>query len=138
MKLGYIIAYVSDISSEMDFFGRAFDLSTRWIHESGDYGELNTGQTTLAFASHALGALNLPAGYRRLDRSDQPIGLEIALVTESVEEVHERAVRCGAEEIARPATKPWGQIVSYVRSPQGILVELCTPIEKAADEETAG
>ncbi|MFQ3593593.1 MAG: VOC family protein, partial [Gemmataceae bacterium] len=27
-----------------------------------------------------------------------------------------------------PVAKPWGQVVSYVRCPDGILVELCTPI----------
>ena len=31
-------------------------------------------------------------------------------------------------KIAAPTTKPWGQTVSYVRCPDGTLVELCTPV----------
>ncbi|MDU9394735.1 VOC family protein, partial [Pseudomonas sp. zfem002] len=27
-----------------------------------------------------------------------------------------------------PQVKPWGQTVSWVRCPAGILVELCTPV----------
>jgi lactoylglutathione lyase len=30
--------------------------------------------------------------------------------------------------LAAPSTKPWGQVVSYVRAPDGCLIELCTPI----------
>jgi hypothetical protein len=29
-------------------------LTTRFLHESGDYGELETGSTALAFSSHSL------------------------------------------------------------------------------------
>jgi hypothetical protein len=31
-------------------------------------------------------------------------------------------------ELAAPVSKPWGQTVSYVRCPDGALVELCSPI----------
>jgi hypothetical protein len=31
-------------------------------------------------------------------------------------------------ELAAPSAKPWGQTVSYVRCPDGTLVELCTPM----------
>ncbi len=34
----------------------------------------------------------------------------------------------GATELAKPQLRPWGQSVSYVRCPDGVLVELCTPI----------
>jgi hypothetical protein len=40
----------------------------------------------------------------------------------------EKAIAAGAVEIKAPTAKPWGQIVSYVRCPDGTLVELCTPI----------
>jgi hypothetical protein len=30
--------------------------------------------------------------------------------------------------MAPPVHKPWGQVVSYVRCPDGVLVELCTPV----------
>jgi len=54
--------------------------------------------------------------------------MEIALITDEIETAHKKAVAAGAIEIAAPKAKPWGQIVSYVRCPDGTLVELCTPI----------
>jgi catechol 2,3-dioxygenase-like lactoylglutathione lyase family enzyme len=29
--------------------------------------------------------------------------------------------------VAAPTTKPWGQVVAFVRDKDGIVVELCTP-----------
>ena len=40
----------------------------------------------------------------------------------------ERAVKAGAALLKAPASKPWGQVVAYVRCPDGRLVELCTAI----------
>jgi len=39
-----------------------------------------------------------------------------------------QALDYGAKELKAPESKPWGQIVSYVQSPSGILLELCTPM----------
>lgn len=103
-------------------------MTQKFLHESGDYGELNTGETTLAFASHALGELNFPAGHVRASSSQQPLGMEIALVTDDVHAAHQAALAHGALEMSAPAQKPWGQVVSYVRTPDGTLVELCTPV----------
>ena len=128
MKLGYTIVYVPSVTSSLQFFGQAFGLETRFLHESGDYGELQTGETTLAFASHELGTMNLPGGHVRASDSKQPLGMEIALVTEDVYQAHKSALQHGATELSAPATKPWGQTVSYVRAPDGLLIELCTPI----------
>jgi lactoylglutathione lyase len=127
MKFGYTIIYVKDVSAALVFFERAFGLSRRFVHESG-YGELSTGDTTLGFATHALGAKNLPEGYVAADSSPLPLGMEIALVTDDVAAAHARAISEGAVELKPPVQKPWGQTVSYVRSPDGILIELCTPV----------
>ena len=128
MKFGYTIIYVADVPASLDFFGKAFGLTTRFVHDGGDYGELETGQTALAFAAHHLGHNNLPAGYVAADCSPLPLGIEIALVTESVAEAHAQAVSAGAASIKEPSVKPWGQTVSYVRCPDGTLVELCSPM----------
>ena len=127
MKFGYTIAYVKDVPATLSFFENAFGLKTRFVHESG-YGELSTGETTLAFASHELGKKNLPRGYVAANTSPLPLGIEIALVTEDVAAAHAKAISQGAKEIAPPLEKPWGQTVSYVQSPDGILIELCTPV----------
>jgi lactoylglutathione lyase len=128
MKFGYTIIYVPDVEASLAFFEKAFGLSRRFLHESGDYGELNTGETTLAFAAHDLGAMNLSAGYVAASSSKQPLGIEVAFVTPSVGQAHLNAVAAGALSLKEPETKPWGQVVSYVRCPDGTLVELCSPI----------
>ncbi len=127
MKFGYTIIYVADVKASLSFFEKAFGLKTRFIHESG-YGELETGETTLAFASHDLGSRNLSSGYIAGDKSIKPLGVEIALITDSVVEAHAHAVAIGATSLLEPIEKPWGQTVSYIRCPDGTLVELCSPL----------
>ncbi|WP_055076740.1 VOC family protein [Pseudanabaena sp. 'Roaring Creek'] len=128
MKFGYTIVYVSDVASSIAFFENAFGFSRKFVDDLGTYGELDTGETTLSFAAHSLGESNLPNGYVAVDSSDKPLGIEIAFVTDEIESAHQKAIAAGAIEIKAPTAKPWGQIVSYVRCPDGTLVELCTPI----------
>lgn len=128
MKLGYTIVYVPDVEASLSFFENAFGLTRRFLHESGDYGELDTGPTTLAFASLELGNCNFPEGFVAASDSQRPLGMEIALVTDTVAAAHAEALVNGATELKAPETKPWGQTVSYVRCPAGVLVELCSPM----------
>jgi uncharacterized glyoxalase superfamily protein PhnB len=128
VKFGYTINYVRDVNVALSFFEKAFEMKRRFITEENDYGELDTGETTLAFASHELGNSNFNGGYISGSESDKPLGTEIALVTTDVEASHLVALKHGATELKSPEQKPWGQVVSYVRCPSGILLELCTPI----------
>ncbi|MCC6247726.1 MAG: VOC family protein [Rubrivivax sp.] len=128
MKLGYTILYVPDVAASLAFFERAFGLKRRFLHETGTYGELDTGATTLAFAAHELGEHNFAGGHVRADTSAQPLGMEIGLVTDDVAAAHRQALACGARELSPPVRKPWGQTVSYVRAPDGCLIELCTAV----------
>ena len=128
MKFGYTIIYVPDVAASLAFFDQAFGLPTRFLHESGTYGELETGETALAFAAHELAQLNFSAGHVPAHTSIKPLGMEVGLVTGEVSAAHARALAAGATELASPVTKPWGQTVSYVRCPDGTLVELCSPI----------
>ena len=127
MKFGYTIVYVPDVLASVEFFEKAFGLKRRFVHESG-YGEMDTGATALAFANHALGASNLPGGYVKASHSEAPLGMEIALVTDNVAQAHARALSAGAVSVTDPMMKPWGQTISYVRCPDGILVEICSPM----------
>ena len=88
VKLGYTIVYVADVAASLKFYEDAFGLARRFLHESGDYGELDTGATTLAFASHALADANFSGGIVRANESKQPLGMEIAFVTSDVEAAH--------------------------------------------------
>ncbi len=128
IKFGYTIVYVADVNEALSFFENAFGMSRKFVTEENDYGELSTGETTLSFASHELGRSNFKGGYVSGSDSDQPLGTEIALVTADVNTAHSSALKHGASELKAPEEKPWGQVVSYVRCPSGILLELCTPI----------
>ena len=128
VKFGYTIYYVSNVAETLAFFETAFNMKRRFLTEEQDYGELETGETVLAFATHELGKTNFSGGYLSATDSDQPLGVKIALVTEDVNLAHSNALEHGAKELKKPEQKPWGQSVSYVRCPSGILLELCTPI----------
>ena len=128
VKFGYAINYVSNVEQSLSFFEDVFEMKRRFISNEKDYGELGTGETVLAFATHELGESNFPGGYVKASESEIPLGAEIALVTDEVADFHDRAIQHGAAELKSPEVKPWGQTVSYVRCPSGILLELCTPI----------
>lgn len=125
MKLGYTILYVDDVRKSLAFYAAAFGLETRFLHPSGDFGELETGSTALAFSSREL--------IRSLGKNPQPARpeapcFEIALTTDDVEAALARAVAAGAT-LKQPAERmPWGQTVAYVADIDGFLVELCTPM----------
>ena len=65
MKFGYTIVYVTSVADTLDFYQAAFGFKTRFLHESGEYGELDTGDTALAFASHDMGAMNFGERYQK-------------------------------------------------------------------------
>jgi catechol 2,3-dioxygenase-like lactoylglutathione lyase family enzyme len=123
VRFGYTILYVADVAASLDFYEAAFGLERRLLHESGQYAELETGATALAFASHELAAENVP-GHSAAAGGD---GFEICLVTEEVATAYRHAVEAGAEAVSEPDSKPWGQEVAYVRDPDGVLIEIASP-----------
>jgi lactoylglutathione lyase len=128
MKFAYTIIYVPDVAAALDFYERAFGFTRRFFHESGSYGELETGGTALAFASEEQGKSN-GVSFRANRLNETSAGIELAFVTEKVEEAFIRAVKAGAEATKKAEKKPWGQVVAYVRDLNGVLIELCTPVE---------
>jgi len=128
MKFAYTIVYVADVASSLAFFEEAFGFSRRLLTPEGDYGELDSGDTTLSFASKALALSNHPEGFRFADDGALPLGVEIALATDDVAAAHQAALAAGARELAAPQLKPWGQTVSFLRCPDGMLLELCSPL----------
>jgi lactoylglutathione lyase len=125
MQLGYTILYVPDVPATLKFYEAAFGLTTRFLHESGDYGELETGSTALAFSAHRL--------IKQLGKNPQAANahapcFEIALCTPDVATALERAVSAGATPMRPVEVMPWGQTIAYVADINGFLVELCTPM----------
>jgi len=98
---------------------------------TGDYAELETGHTAIAFAAHSLGQSNFPQGYSPADASVLLQGQEMALVTDNVEAAIDQAVQAGARLVSPTNVKPWGQTVGYVCTPDGNLIELCSPMPGA-------
>ncbi|AIY40775.1 Lactoylglutathione lyase [Collimonas arenae] len=128
MKFGYTIVYVTSVPDALAFYKDAFGFETRFLHESGEYGELQTGETTLAFASHAMGEMNLGGHYQKADPATAPLGVELAFVSDDVGAAYAKAIAAGAVAIKEPVEKPWGQVVAYVRAKDGSLIELCSPV----------
>ncbi len=128
MHFGYSIFYVQDVPATLAFFQQAFALEVAFVHESGMYGELATGQTKLAFAALELSQLNFAGGATASSLDAPPQASEIGLVTEDVAKAYQTALAAGASALAEPKVKPWGQTVAFLRTPQGLLVELCSPL----------
>jgi uncharacterized glyoxalase superfamily protein PhnB len=128
VKYGYTIVYVASVEKTLEFYKNAFGFEVKFLHESKDYGELETGETVLAFASHEMGEMNLNGKYSKGNIGEKPFGIELAFVTENVESAYKKAIAAGAMPLKEPTQKPWGQVVGYVRAIDGSLIELCSPI----------
>ncbi len=125
MHLRYVILYVNNVAKSLGFYEQAFGLTRRFLHESGDYGEMTTGETRLAFSSVGLmTALGKAPGR---PNPGAPT-FEIAFETADVAAALEIARRAGAAVRQPVREEPWGQTTAYVADPDGYLVELCSPV----------
>ena len=132
MKFGYTIIYVEDVQKAINFYKQAFGFNPKFIYEQDgniDYGELETGNTVLAFASHQLGQMNLQGKYEKVSAEGKPFGYELAFVSDDVSAAYQKAIKAGAISISEPTEKPWGQTVAYIRAEEGTLIEICNPIQ---------
>ncbi|MCF6317233.1 MAG: VOC family protein [Marinosulfonomonas sp.] len=126
MIFRYTILYVQNVETTLAFFGAAFGFKTAFLHEGKDYGELDTGETKLAFSSIAL--------MQQLGKSPatNPVtnpAFEIAFETDDVAAALDKALKAGAELVQEVQEVPWGQTTAYVRLPEGILIEICTAVQ---------
>jgi lactoylglutathione lyase len=128
IKLGYTILYVADVEKALSFYETTFGFVRKFSTPENDYGELNTGETSLAFASIGLAQSNLKESYRQSTLQEKPFGIELGIVTDQVAVLVEKACQNGAVLVVAPVQKPWGQTVAYIRDIDGFLVEICTPV----------
>lgn len=129
VRFGYTILYVQDVTKSIEFYEKAFGFERTFITPENDYGQLQTGDTAIAFASVSLAHYNLPEGFTESSLSRPPFATELGLVTAVVADTVARAVAAGATVVSAPQEKPWGQTVAYVRDIDGFLIEICTPVQ---------
>lgn len=125
MHFAYTILYVEDVAETLTFYEEAFDLQRRMLHETGAYGELDTGATTLSFSS-----LRLMEEIGKNPAQPMPgyPTFEIAFTVDDVPAALRKAVDAGAVLVQEAMDMPWGQTTAYVTDINGFLVELCTPV----------
>ena len=128
VRFGYTIVYVPDVEQALTFYTKAFGLERGFVSDGGDYGELQTGETTLSFASESLGESHFAHGFLRHSLANPPFGTELAFVTTDVDATVQAVLDAGGHLLVPAETKPWGQTVAWVRDPIGVLIEICTPV----------
>ncbi len=102
MEFAYTILYVPDVNGAVEFYEKAFGLARGFVHESGEFGELKTGQTTLAFASLTLAPANVEGVSPLRISSGRPPAFEVAFSTDDVGAAFTRATAAGAIAACRP------------------------------------
>jgi len=127
-KLGWVIVYVPDVEEAVAFYERAFGLARTFVDPTGQFGQLDTGSTALAFASDALGASNVPQGVRRPGPEEPTASMELAFVFADVPAAFAHAVDQGCTALSAPEEKPHGQTVGWVRDPWSTLIEIASPL----------
>jgi lactoylglutathione lyase len=125
-RLTFISLYVRDVPAELGFYERAFGFERRHLDtkENGAYGELATGATIVAFASHELVGRHLPIAFRAHEPAKRPAAFELTIELDDLDAGIQRAVECGASIVAPPELKAWGQRLAFIRDPEGLLVGL--------------
>ncbi|MGB7181716.1 MAG: VOC family protein [Burkholderiaceae bacterium] len=126
MKFKYTILYVEDVAATLQFYENAFGFRRKMLHESGDYGELDTGSTSLSFSSMKLMS-DLGKSPAKANSAAQTF--EIAFETNDVANALNRALSAGAELVQELRDEPWGQTTSYVMDKNQFLIEICSPVK---------
>nr|XP_007132083.1 hypothetical protein PHAVU_011G065500g [Phaseolus vulgaris]ESW04077.1 hypothetical protein PHAVU_011G065500g [Phaseolus vulgaris] len=109
---GYVVVYVKDVAASVAFYGKAFGYDVRRLDESHRWGELETGNTTIAFTPiHQHETDNLTGAVHNSGSGGERPPME-------------RAVENGAVAVREPEGKEWGQKVGYVRDIDGNVVRM--------------
>ena len=94
MHFGYTIVYVPDVEAAVAFYENAFGFRKRFNADDWDYAELESGDTTLAFAAEKMAdLLGFSITPNRADGT--AAGIELAFVTEDEAEHFRRATDAG-------------------------------------------
>jgi lactoylglutathione lyase len=121
------VLHVADVERALVFYETAFGLQRRFVDDRVVYAELETGATTLALTQRDF-ALEQSGPTAPSGPDDLPPPCELALAVADVAAGVAQALAAGATLVRAPATKYWGQVVAYVRDPDGHLLQISTPL----------
>ena len=133
MKLGFVVLYVPDVRAAAAFYQQAFGLAVRDADPDDRYMEMDTGETTLAFAAESL-IEQAGRSFRPHRPHERPAAGEFSFVADDVAAAYETALKAGAVSYEPPSQRPDGVVVAYVRDLNGVLVEIRQAVERHADD----
>ena len=116
----YVILIVQDLDRALRFYTGVLGL--RLGHRSGDYAQLDTGATRLAF--YTRNAMEKTLGMSLEAPAANAPGFEIGFKVADVDATFNELVARGALPLVPPTNRFWGQRTAYVRDPDGHLIEL--------------
>eukprot|EP00246_Nothoceros_aenigmaticus_P004257 TRINITY_DN15722_c0_g1_i2.p1 TRINITY_DN15722_c0_g1~~TRINITY_DN15722_c0_g1_i2.p1 ORF type:complete len:144 (+),score=17.30 TRINITY_DN15722_c0_g1_i2:209-640(+) len=122
----YTIVYVKDVLKAVEFYHKAFGLEVRRFDDSRRWAELETGKTTLAFTPLEQREAAITGGVHSPGVGEQRSNVEICITFKDVDAAFKHAVATGAQPVAAPEHKEWGQKVGYVRDQDGVSIRLGT------------
>ncbi|XP_077213558.1 dessication-induced 1VOC superfamily protein [Tasmannia lanceolata] len=123
--LGYTVVYVKDVAKSVDFYAKAFGYKVRRLDNSHRWGELESGQTTIAFTPMHQRETDRITGYVQTPTGNtERAPVELCFDYGDVDGAYKRAVENGAVGVSAPEVKEWGQKVGYVRDIDGMVVRM--------------
>ena len=126
--LGWVILYVPDVEMALGFYERAFGFKRGFVDEHASFGQLQTGETALSFATEERARRELHGPFRRASLDEEPFNIELCLVFDDPHEAFRHAIAAGCTAVAEPEPKPHGQVAGFVRDAFGNLVEIASPL----------
>ncbi|KAK7262437.1 hypothetical protein RJT34_30010 [Clitoria ternatea] len=121
---GYVVIYVTDVAESVAFYAKAFGYCVRRLDESHRWGELESGNTTIAFTPMHQHETDHLTGVVHTSSLPERPPAEVCFVYSDVDAAYKRAVENGAVPVTEPELKKWGQKVGYVRDIDGNVVRM--------------
>ncbi|CAN0854060.1 Uncharacterized protein YraH [Linum grandiflorum] len=124
-EFAYTVVYVNDVAKSVEFYAKAFGYHVRRLDDSHRWGELESGQTTIAFTPIHQRETDERSGEVRTPKSgkERP-PMEVCFAYADVDAAYKRAVENGATPVSQPEDKEWAQRVGYVRDLDGNVIRL--------------
>ena len=130
MKLASPVLFVADVPAVIEFYQSAFGAKQTFYDQDLQFAELQFGQGKIGISSHKAGRFMMPESYSAADDSN-PQSVELAFFVDDVGAAYRRAIDAGAESLGKPRLMEWGQEVAYVRSLEGTVIGLCSPLDES-------